>query len=114
MTIWLTFLSFPSLAKVVKLEIQSHMKDEEINMLEEELKMKVQCRDLTILKLEDTCENNVLQGSFQEDQIESLKAEILKIRAESDRREEEQRHAVAEMKTQMELSCLEKFSDILG
>ena len=50
---WLTFLSFPSLAKVVKLEIQSHMKDEEINMLEEELKIKSKIIDDFINSIRD-------------------------------------------------------------
>ena len=76
-------------ANIVKLEITSHLKDEEMKMLKEELEMKVQCRDLTIDNMEST-------------QIESLKAELLKIRANSKLREEEH---------QLEL---EKLSDMLG
>ena len=76
-------------AKIVKLEITSHLKDEEMKMLKEEWEMKVQCHDLTIDNMEST-------------QIESLKAELLKIRANSKLREEEH---------QLEL---EKLSDMLG
>ena len=68
--------------KIVKLEITSHLKDEEMKMIREELEMKAQCRDLTIQNLESAAESNVRRGSIQTNQIELLKAEVLRLELE--------------------------------
>jgi uncharacterized coiled-coil protein SlyX len=92
-------------ARVVTLELRSKMQDDKVASLEEALVTQSKCNELTISNLKVAYEKRVSEinsnGASQEEQIKSLRAEILDLR-------EEKRRAMDEMKRDIELAQLEQ------
>ena len=92
-------------ARVVTLELRSKMQDDKVASLEEALDTQSKCNELTISNLKVAYEKRVSEinsnGASQEEQIKSLRAEILDLR-------EEKRRAMDEMKRDIELAQLEQ------
>ncbi len=92
-------------ARVVSLETKCQLQNDNIASLEEALDTQSKCNELTILNLKVSCEKKINEmksrSASQDDQIESLRAEIRELH-------EEKRNAMEEMKKDLELAALER------